>query len=429
MITSEPQIGRFRTAPNERRSVSFVWSGDTAGQGWGIDEARGGMRTYSTMLRNRPDFFIHSGDHIYADCPIRAEQKLPNGELWRNIATEDKSDVARTLAEFRGNYKYNLLDRNVLAFNADVPMFAQWDDHEVTNDWCPGEPPRRGAYRDTSILQLTARGARAFHEFMPMRETQAEAGRVYRRISYGPLLDVFMLDMRTYRQPNSTRRRARRHSRRDAARLAQARADALAGHLEGDRRRPADRRGERRRRGARRRARRRAANARSPICSRSSSTRACATRCGSPPTCTTPPRTTTIPTARCSRTSSRSGSSSPGRCMPAPGTRSRSTTRSARAPSIRRAAAQDQPDNLAPCFGLQFFGHVEIDGETEVMTVTLKDVADQDLWSVKIEPQMAKWSGRAPRCAASRHCEPKAKQSGRLAAEQTGLLRRWRSSQ
>ena len=34
---SEPVVGRFRTAPAGRRDVSFVWSGDTAGQGWGID--------------------------------------------------------------------------------------------------------------------------------------------------------------------------------------------------------------------------------------------------------------------------------------------------------------------------------------------------------------------------------------------------------
>src|SRR5262249_16246597 len=40
-VTSEPVTGRFRTAPSDRRSVSFVWSGDTAGQGWGIDESRG----------------------------------------------------------------------------------------------------------------------------------------------------------------------------------------------------------------------------------------------------------------------------------------------------------------------------------------------------------------------------------------------------
>ena len=55
-----------------------MWSGDTAGQGWGIDEARGGMRTYATMLRNRPDFFIHSGDTIYADDPILAAMGLPD---------------------------------------------------------------------------------------------------------------------------------------------------------------------------------------------------------------------------------------------------------------------------------------------------------------------------------------------------------------
>lgn len=101
-ISGEAQTGHFRTAPVERRSISFVWSGDTAGQGWGIDPSRGGMRTYRTMLENRPDFFIHSGDHIYADCPIPSELKMPDGNVWRNIVTEEKSVVARSLAQFRG---------------------------------------------------------------------------------------------------------------------------------------------------------------------------------------------------------------------------------------------------------------------------------------------------------------------------------------
>ena len=92
-LVGEPQVGHFRTAPSDRRSISFVWSGDTAGQGWGIDEARGGMRCYATMRRSRPDFFIHSGDSIYADCPIPREQKLPNGEVWKNLVTEEKSNA------------------------------------------------------------------------------------------------------------------------------------------------------------------------------------------------------------------------------------------------------------------------------------------------------------------------------------------------
>ena len=58
-IVSEPVVGRFRTAPADRRPVSFVWSGDTAGQGWGIDEARGGMRTYAAM-QQEPPRLLHS---------------------------------------------------------------------------------------------------------------------------------------------------------------------------------------------------------------------------------------------------------------------------------------------------------------------------------------------------------------------------------
>lgn len=46
---------------------------------------------------------------------------------------------------------------------------------------------------------LAARAARAFHEFMPIAPEQ---GRVYRKVSYGPRLDVFFIDMRRYRGPN-----------------------------------------------------------------------------------------------------------------------------------------------------------------------------------------------------------------------------------
>ena len=43
--------------------------------------------------------------------------------------------------------------------------------------------------------------------------------------------------------------------------------------------------------------------------------------------------------------------------------------------------------NLPPTMGLQFFGHVRIDGDSEVMTVTLRDIADQALYTVDIQPE------------------------------------------
>src|SRR4051794_36101647 len=156
-ISGEIRLGRFRTAPSDRSSVSFVWSGDTLGQGWGIDPARGGLRTYRTMRDNRPDFFIHCGDHIYADCPIPSELKLPNGEIWRNIVTEEKSVAAHSLAQFRGNYKYNWFDESFRAFHAEVPMFAQWDDHEVTNDWAPLGSYDESGFAEDGVPKLVTR--------------------------------------------------------------------------------------------------------------------------------------------------------------------------------------------------------------------------------------------------------------------------------
>jgi alkaline phosphatase D len=407
-IMSEPQVGRFRTAPADRRSLSFIWSGDTAGQGWGIDESRGGMRTYATMLRNRPDFFIHNGDNIYADGPIVAEQKMPKGETWKNIVSEDKAKPAETLAEFRGNYKYNLLDKNVLAFNREIPIFSQWDDHEVTNNWWPGEPltraeHRRKKYVEQNALALAARAARAFHEYMPMRRSQAEAGRVYRQISYGPLLDIFMLDMRSYRGPNGEDReevygpaayflgpdqvawlkRALVNSRATWKVIAADMPISLVVVYDVDRNWGIE-----------------------------------AVAQGDPG----PPRGRELEIADLLAFIKRAGVRNtlwltadvhytaahyydPNRAVfqdfdpfwefvSGPihaGTFGPNALDGTFGPQpvYVKAPSKEQGQNLPPSFGLQFFGHVAIDGATEVMTVTLKDVEDTSLWSARLEPKLA----------------------------------------
>ncbi len=64
---------------------------------------------------------------------------------------------------------------------------------------------------------------------------------------------------------------------------------------------------------------------------------------------------------------------------------------------FQKGCSAGQRNDLAPCFGLQFFGHVAIDGSTGVMTVTLKDVEDRSLWAVEIAPRVARWSSGFPR--------------------------------
>jgi len=308
--------------------------------------------------------------------------------------TEEKSAIAQTLADFRSNYKYNLLDRNLRAFNAEVPMFAQWDDHEVTNDWCPGEPLWSG-YADKSVLKLAARGCRAFHEFTPMRETLAEAGRVYRKIPYGPLLDVFMLDMRSYRTANSTDGAAaailgpaqmawlKRELMNSHATWKIIAADLPIGVVSGDAIALGD----------------------GPPVSREieiADLLAFIKHAGV--------RNTVWLTADMHYTAAHyydpnlavfqdfepfwefiSGPIHAGTWRP----QKLDNTFGPRA-MYQKGCGDGQRDDLAPCFGLQFFGHVAIDGATEVMTVTLKDVDDHDLWATKIEPRMEKWSRGSP---------------------------------
>ncbi|WNF25828.1 alkaline phosphatase D family protein [Streptomyces sp. C11-1] len=209
--TGRPVYGTFRTAPCRRRDgVRFLWSGDIAGQGWGINPDIGGYRAYEEMRRLDPDFFLCSGDSIYADGPLEASVRLPDGRVWRNVMTEEKAKVAETLDEYRGNFRYNLLDTNVRRFNAQVPSIVQWDDHEVRNNWYPGQILDDSRYTEKNVDILAARSVRAFHEYVPLSPSYGSArpSRMYRVVHHGPLLDVFVLDMRSYRNANSPNRQA-----------------------------------------------------------------------------------------------------------------------------------------------------------------------------------------------------------------------------
>ena len=392
----EAMVGKFRTAPTRKRDIAFVWSGDTAGQGWGIDLDRGGMKTYRTMAGHKPDFFIHSGDTIYADGPITAEKQMPDGGIWKSVTIEEKAKVAETLREFRGQYKYNLLDEHVRAFNAEVPMYVQWDDHEVTNNWYPGELlTADDRYTVKSSSLLAARATRAFHEMNPISVNAHEPYRVYRKISYGPMLDIFMIDMRTYRGKNSKNDQSERSP--DTSFLGREQLDWLKremlaskatwkivasdmpiGLVVGD--------GENFENGA---------NGDGPVRGREFDIAEVLSFIKANDI-----HNTVWLTADVHYTAAHfydpnkaqfqdftpfwefvsgplhAGSFGPNKLDNTFG------------PEVRYVKApEDGQVNLPPSFGLQFFGHVKIDSNSEVMTVTLRDADDASLWSVDLEPK------------------------------------------
>jgi alkaline phosphatase D len=201
---------RFRTAPIHAAAQSVIWSGDTCGQGWGIDRARGGLTSYRAMLDLRPDLFVHVGDTIYGDEPMQESVRTDDGSLWVNDLTEGVTRVAETLDHFRGRHRYPLRDDNVRAFYAEVPTVVQWDDHETCNNWWPGETIDDERYTVRRADVLAIRGRRAWQEYQPVPVSRLVPRdgdgfvptRLYRRVPRGQHLDLFCLDMRSYRGPN-----------------------------------------------------------------------------------------------------------------------------------------------------------------------------------------------------------------------------------
>ncbi|MET0499845.1 MAG: alkaline phosphatase D family protein [Steroidobacteraceae bacterium] len=207
---SEPLLGSFRTPAPRHANTRFVWSGDTVGQGWGIDLGKGGMKIYEAMRRTHPHFFLHSGDTIYADGPLTDTVTDTGGKvIWTNAyldAVPEKRKVAETLQEYRRHHLYNRYDVNNQRFCAEVPQIWQWDDHEVTNNWSDAKL-LGAAYTEKNVRTLAGNATRAFLEYSPMRwHSQVESERIYRHIPYNNDLDVFVLDMRSYRGPNSYNR-------------------------------------------------------------------------------------------------------------------------------------------------------------------------------------------------------------------------------
>jgi len=185
---------RFQTPRSDRFRVA--WTGDTCGQGFGRNPEWGGLRGYAAIRAAEPAVFVHSGDLIYADNPILHEQRSGD-RVWKNISNEHVARVAQTIEDYRARFQYNLEDDHVRALAAEVPIVAQWDDHETHNNWWPHQQLEDDRYANRDASAIAALAHRAMYEWTPL-----PPGTVYRVIHYGPLLDIIVMDCRSFRTPN-----------------------------------------------------------------------------------------------------------------------------------------------------------------------------------------------------------------------------------
>jgi alkaline phosphatase D len=174
---SRSPVGSFKTAPdsNSPSNVKFTYTGDSDGVRPGGTPAYNNFEVNAQQQAENGDFWVYLGDTIYSDSEAAG---VP---------------PATTLDEYRAKYKENRTYPNLTSLFASTSTYAQWDDHEVTNDF-DGQTVNPAQY---------AAGRQAFLEYMPIRTTgllqdpTCAGDPLYRKFKWGSDIDVFVLDERS----------------------------------------------------------------------------------------------------------------------------------------------------------------------------------------------------------------------------------------
>jgi alkaline phosphatase D len=215
-LLSDSLSGTFRTAPAPdhysptTKPISFIFAADLGGQRHCRQSDTGGYSIFKNMKELSPDFFIANGDMIYAadKCPVEGPS-----DNWKNIpgnfsgiADPDVNwtNIEQVRDTYLKHWQYNRADPYLQSFLQNVSMYSQWDDHEVINDFGALWQYWNSFNKDRKdYANLVNEGRDAFFNYSPMYRNLDEKDRIYRSFNWGPNLDVFILDARSYRSPNN----------------------------------------------------------------------------------------------------------------------------------------------------------------------------------------------------------------------------------
>ncbi len=172
-------IGRTRTAPTgtvDRLRMGVV----------SCSRYTGGYFHAYRGIAERPDLdvVLHLGDYIYE-----------NGDTGPVRAHEPPHEIV-TLEDYRGRYAQYRSDPDLQEAHRQHPFISVWDDHEsANNSWRDGASGHNEE-TDGDWVERRARAERVYSEWMPIRDQ--EGGQIFRRLQFGDLLDLLMLDTRLW---------------------------------------------------------------------------------------------------------------------------------------------------------------------------------------------------------------------------------------
>ncbi|KAG7878395.1 hypothetical protein KL925_004296 [Ogataea polymorpha] len=140
-------------------------------------------------LKNSVDYVIHLGDYIY---------EYGNGKYTNGTGLDREHHPLHecwTLDDYRVRHSQYKGDSDLQASHAKFPWIVVWDDHEVAdNSWLRGSVNSDGF----QFYKRRENAIRAYMEWMPIRPNASNPYKIWRKLEFGNLIDLMMLDTRHY---------------------------------------------------------------------------------------------------------------------------------------------------------------------------------------------------------------------------------------
>ncbi|OIV37527.1 alkaline phosphatase [Mangrovactinospora gilvigrisea] len=188
--------GRTRTAPPAHASGGRLRLALASCQNW----QQGWFTPYADMREQDPDAVLFVGDYIYESAPSASAVRVHEG-----------SGEPVALEQYRNRYAQYHQDPDLAAMRAAAPWIVTFDDHEVDNDWAGTVPQDPDKQSPEAFAARLAAAFQAYYEHMPVRASAIPDGphiRMYRRLEWGRLARLNVLDTRQYRSDQVTSQEA-----------------------------------------------------------------------------------------------------------------------------------------------------------------------------------------------------------------------------
>ena len=180
-------VGRTRTAPEVGARLDRMAFAFTSCQSY----TDGLYTAHARMAEEDLDLVVQLGDYIY--------EGAGGGGAFR---THEGSGEPVTLGGYRNRYAQYKADPDLQASHAAAAWVLVLDDHEIDNNWADEVPQDPAVQSREAFLARRAAAFQAYYEHQPLRRSSLPRGidiQLYRRLSFGDLLDVHVLDTRQYR--------------------------------------------------------------------------------------------------------------------------------------------------------------------------------------------------------------------------------------